>query len=360
MSDTALVEQLATDVFERHCSAEVVTAAEGGWSAELWRALEETGLTRVGVSEESGGAGGGWPEAAAVLRLAARYAAPVPLAETTVLAAWTADAARLEVPAGPLTVAFSGLAVERRGTGWVLRGRASRVPWASEAAAIVALAPSGDARVIAAVPPALCRIERGWNVAREPRDTVTLDGLDLARVPWVETEPTDLRARGALARSIQIAGALDRVLALTTEYVRVRRQFGRALADFQAVQQELALLAGEVAAADGAAQGAVSAAAAIDGPPARAVERCGTDVAVAKIRTGMAATGGARIAHQLHGAIGVTYEHRLHHFTSRLWSWRDEFGGEREWAMRLGRVLAATGGLGTWERLTASREEAVA
>src|SRR5438309_1818790 len=66
-----------------------------------------------------------------------------------------------------------------------------------------------------------------------------------------------LRRRGALARAIGLAGVLERVLELTASYAREREQFGRPLARFQAIQQELALLAGEVAAARAAVDAAV-------------------------------------------------------------------------------------------------------
>jgi acyl-CoA dehydrogenase len=348
MSETALVEQLAADVLERHCSPDAVAAAEDAWPTELWDALEATGLTRVGVSEANGGPGGGWPEAAAVLRVAARYAAPVPIAETTVLGAWALDAAGVEIPAGPLAFASDG-GLELDGFDLVLSGRVPRVGWAHEASAIVVVVRQADRTLVAAIPPGLCRIQRGRNLAREPRDTVTFEGIDLGRVAWGEmAAPFNGHSSGALARAVQIAGALERTLELTTEYVSVRRQFGRAIVEFQAVQQELARLAGEVAAADAAVDGAVKAPGAI------------TEIAAAKIRTGAAAAEGARIAHQLHGAIGVTYEHQLHHLTSRLWAWRDEFGSERDWSIELGRGLAKSGGAGFWAWLISADVEAAA
>ncbi len=64
-------------------------------------------------------------------------------------------------------------------------------------------------------------------------------------------------------------------------------------------------------------------------------------VAAAKVRTGEAAGQAAAIAHQVHGAIGFTAEHRLHHYTGRLRAWRDAFGRESEWAQGLGRHLIA-------------------
>jgi acyl-CoA dehydrogenase len=352
-SDTALVEQLAADVLERHCSPEVVAASEGTWSREVWQALEETGLTRLGLSERNGGAGGGWPEAAAVLRVAARYAAPVPLAETTVLAGWAADEVGLEVPRGLATAARDGLKVEGSGSERAIRGTAPRTPWAREAEHVVAIVPDGDGSIVAVVPRSLCHIAPGHNMAREPRDTVTLD-VRLGRVASARMSGgPGLGSRVGLVRAIQIAGAISRITRLTAEYVAVRRQFGRALAEFQAVQQELALLGAEAAAADAAVAVAVDAVSSSEGVPSLAPMRRLSDVAIAKIRTAEAATESSRLAHQLHGAIGVTYEHQLHHFTSRLWSWRDEGGDARAWAALLGRTVARGGSTALWDLITA-------
>jgi acyl-CoA dehydrogenase len=60
----------------------------------------------------------------------------------------------------------------------------------------------------------------------------------------------------------------------------------------------------------------------------------------------------ARLAHQVHGAIGFTQEYRLHHLTRRCWSWRDEAGTELEWSRVLGAGLVAGGGDALWESLT--------
>jgi alkylation response protein AidB-like acyl-CoA dehydrogenase len=77
------------------------------------------------------------------------------------------------------------------------------------------------------------------------------------------------------------------------------------------------------------------------------------DIAVAKIRAGEAVGIGAGIAHQVHGAIGFTYEHSLHFATRRLWSWRAEFGSESQWAAELGRRVTARGADALWSDLTA-------
>jgi acyl-CoA dehydrogenase len=131
---------------------------------------------------------------------------------------------------------------------------------------------------------------------------------------------------------------------LVQEYANERVQFGRPIGKFQAIQQSLAVLAGEVSCAQSAALAACEAA----GAAPRLF-----DVAVAKITAGQAAGVAANIAHQVHGAIGFTYEHSLHYATRRLWSWRAEFGAESVWAEQLGRQAIASGGREFWSALTA-------
>ena len=152
-----------------------------------------------------------------------------------------------------------------------------------------------------------------------------------------------MQAEGALCRSVQMAGALERTLELSLLYANERIQFGRPIAKFQAIQHMLAQLAGQVAAASAAADAAVEAS-------GRAADEFA--VAVAKSRAGEAAGKGAEIAHQVHGAMGYTREHNLHYLTRRLWSWRDEFGNETLWQSHLGRMVAAQGADALWPRLS--------
>ena len=74
--------------------------------------------------------------------------------------------------------------------------------------------------------------------------------------------------------------------------------------------------------------------------------------AVAKARCGEAAGQVAAVCHQIHGAMGFTQEHPLHFFTRRLWSWRDEFGGEAFWQRRIGALACAAGGDALWATIT--------
>jgi acyl-CoA dehydrogenase len=335
-----IIVDTATRIFQDLCDAKTVnTAEEGTWPQELWQALSESGLPATWVPEEFGGAGATMADGFAVLRVAGHFAAPVPLAET-LLAGWLLARAGIAVPEGPMTLApvhADGRVMV--GADGRLSGRTRQVPFARDAAHIAVLA-SGKAALVATQGLAL---RHGKSLAGEPRDDVTFDGAVPVAVAPLAIDQETLMAVGAAARVQQIAGALDHILDLSVQWSLDRVQFGRQIAKFQAVQHNLATLAGEVAAASAAADAAAEACAA---------DPVLSEVAIAKVRGGEAAGTGAAIAHQVHGAMGFTYEHSLHHSTRRLWAWREEFGNETWWATRLGQMVAAAGADNLWPFVT--------
>jgi acyl-CoA dehydrogenase len=349
---TVLAETV-TRLFADLVTQDVLEAAEqGAWPDELWRAVDEQGIAWALVPESRGGAGGAWPDAYVVIRAAGYHAVPVPLAET-VLGAWLLAESGLEVPPGPLTVApvrrEDQVHLERAGKGSdhriVARGTAARVPWGAAARYVVVVTKDEGRLTVALVPTANIRVTRNQNLAREPRDTLTFEGAAVAaRAPASSRAGDDpVRLYGALLRSAQMAGALERILDEAVKHVSVRVQFGRPLARFQAIQHQLAVLAEQTAAAQAAAARAFQAADRGD---------AGFEIAAAKVRAGEAAGIGASIAHQVHGAIGFTYEHALHFSTRRLWSWRSEFGSEALWAAELGQAAAQRGADALWPYIT--------
>lgn len=322
---------------------------------DLWEELEKANLTTVSIPEEYGGAGGTLGTAADILRVAARYVAPVPLAETTLLAGWALAASQAPVPKGPLTAApvraseFVEVYPDR--DGWRLRGRVHRVPAARGSRRIVMVGWTGQEQVVASVEPGMCEIVPGENLAGEPRDDVLLEDVRLSEEDVVpagrSVSEEALKLRGALTRAVMMAGALERVLEFSVRHASERYQFGRPIGKFQAIQQQLATLAGEVAAAGAAAEAAVAALESATQPVDATFE-----IAAAKVRVGEAAGSAATIAHQIHGAIGFTERHPLHHSTRRLWAWREEFGAENEWAARLGDAVVAGGHEDLWPAIT--------
>jgi acyl-CoA dehydrogenase len=263
----------------------------------------------------------------------------VPLVETDLLAGWLLHAAGITPPAGPLTAVVGALEVD----GDTARGRLSRVPWARAAAGIVVLTPT---RVVLLDPAALT-VTDGTNLAEEPRDAVAVAGpAQVAPVPGGTAQ--EFRLRAALGRALLLAGAARGALDAAVRYAGERVQFGRPIGKLQAVQQQLALAAAEVAAASAASSSAAAAATAegLGAPAARFA------VAAAKARAGEAAGAVARIAHQVHGAMGFTREHDLRLVTTRLWAWRDEDGSEARWQAEIGAQVLAAGRDGLWPLVT--------
>ena len=350
MTDNIIVDT-ATRIFADLCEPATINAAEEGqWPEQLWSALEESGLPLTWVPDALGGAGAEIGDGFAVLRVAGRFAAPVPLAET-LMAGWLLAQAGIEVPAGPMTLApiyeDGNIVIDGDGR---LRGRARDVPFARSASHIAVLASRNGAPVAALVETAGLAIAQSTSLAGEPRDTVSFDGaVAQSTAPAPDLDPAAVVRLGAAVRAQQMAGALEHILDQSVQYSQDRVQFGRPISKFQAVQHNLAQLAGETAAAGAAADAASEAIAqnGISGPIVTA------EVAVAKVRVGEAASTGAAIAHQVHGAIGFTREYSLHHATRRLWAWREEFGNETFWAMRLGRMVAAAGADALWPTITA-------
>jgi acyl-CoA dehydrogenase len=347
---TELLAPTVTRLFTDLVTKESIEAAEQGtWPDKLWRALEEGGLTLPLVAEARGGAGGTWSDAHVVVRAAGKHAAPVPLAET-IVGGWLLGQAGLDVPLGPLTLApvreGDRLSLARTGGRWQVGGTAGRVPWGAAAGHVVVVTEADGRTMVALVAREAGRATADRNLAREPRDTLVFDAAPVvAAAPAAPSvSARTVMVYGAMVRAAQMAGALESLLEQSVRYVSERKQFGRPIGSFQAIQHNLAVLAGHVAAAGIAAEQAF-----------RAADRGEPDfeVAAAKIRAGEAAGVGAGLAHQAHGAIGFTYEHSLHFSTRRLWSWRAEFGSESRWAIELGRRVAAAGADRLWSELTA-------
>lgn len=143
-------------------------------------------------------------------------------------------------------------------------------------------------------------------------------------------------------RDAAMASAATPVLDQSVLYANDRTQFGRPIGKFQAVQTLLAEVGTETA----AGTMAVAAACANAGRPGDWF-----DIAVAKVRAGQMATRVTRHAHQVHGAIGLTQEHSLHHGTRRLWAWRSEYGRAADWALLLGEAALGVGEDALWARL---------
>ncbi len=355
MQDTTLIFDTADRLLREQCSKELVDRAEAGeWPEGLWRTLMDTGLPWAAAPERLGGAALPLADALGLLRLVGTHAAPVPLAETMIATALLGEAEGVgQLPEGPVALVVAAadedISAQADQGGWVLDGAVAVAPFAPVAQALVLAWEDAGGLCLAAVPRTAAGItlEPDRSIAGDPRARVILTGVAVAEtaVARPRTVASLERLEGvlALSRALMMAGAMQSLLDLSVGYAMERSQFGRPIAKFQAVQQQLSVLAGEAAATIRAADA---------GLEALLTDAAVREAGIAKARAGEAAGRGAAIAHQVHGAMGFTYEHRLHHRTRRLWAWRDEYGSEARWQARLGRELCQGGAEALWDAMT--------
>jgi acyl-CoA dehydrogenase len=304
--DTLLLDT-ATRIFADHCDKGLLDAAERGEFPELLFSLIcENGFQGLATAASE------LPlrDSFQVMKVAGRFALPLPLPELLLGNRWLARDDQL--------VAI-GIADE---------SGASNVSWGRRADVVLAVNETGVVRLIGELD-----VNQGRNLAGEPRDQISSDSVENLAL---EEDAYHLLA---LSRVMLMSGALERVLEMSLQYVGEREQFGRPISKFQAIQHHMAVMAAEVAAAVRAADAAVEA---IDG------DRFVMEVAAAKSRVGESVGVVCELAQQVHGAMGFTYEHQLHHFTRRLWAWRDEYGTERYWQRVLGAHVANLGADALW------------
>ena len=320
------------------------------FDAALWSQVQELGLPLLLVPEERGGVGARWDDALAVLHPAGRHAIGLPVAEG-MLAAHLAAGANLDIGEGLAVAApVQNVSIQKSGGGWQFTGTVPSVPWGRHAHALVTVVPFDNRPHVIVLHDKPTQVREGRNLAFEPRDDLHFESCTAQAAPSIAPAATQLYEHCALLRLAQIVGALEGALALSIDYARERKQFGRAIGQFQAVQQQLALFGAEAAAVSCATRAAFRAAAVGDAQ---------FQIAAAKLRANMAIGMATATAHQVHAAIGFTWEHRLRRYTQRLMSWRSEFGNDRYWAERLGAAVAARGAECFWSDLT-TRDDAAA
>jgi acyl-CoA dehydrogenase len=295
MSDA---ESMIGDAVERMLAGAGEGAPADGFDAGTWDTLTQAGVPRLLRPESQGGAGDAFRDASAVLRAFGRHAPAVPLADGLVGQALLARAA-FEVDGGPLRLIVAGPDGAPDPEGEVPDGwhRLAVDPWGETVC--------GE-----------------WRTA----DRRTTAAFRLDDAPAV-------RGLLAVAGAAVLTGAMQRALERSIEWAGVRRQFGRPIGAFQAVQHALAIAAEELAASH----------AALDWAAAALQDGQAMPAAVAKARAAEAAGRVAAVVHQVHGAIGFTAEHPLHRSTRLLWCWRDRWGSEVHWQGVLGREALAAG-----------------
>lgn len=332
--DADLLEMMDS-LFARFTADSVSPLDEMGLDPELWAALTDLGLARLTGSDESGGSGATWQEAAALLSSAAAAAVPTPIAENDLLAGWLVEAVGIGSDYSVRTAAR-------------LDGGVAVAPWARFAESVVLVRAAGAGWEVAELPVDDVEITAGKNLSGEPRDALTVPQAVGEWKAAPESTGEELLLRGALARSAQICGALESIVDLCASHTTQRTQFGRPLARFQAVQHLVADLAAESALARAATDAAVARVSTLGWSH----DTSALSVAVAKSCASHAVSTVVRNAHQVHGAIGTTYEHDLHRYTNPALSWRAEYGSGRAWDGVIARAAMRGGEANVWPLVT--------
>ncbi|MGO4399630.1 acyl-CoA dehydrogenase family protein [Achromobacter sp. PAB15] len=349
-----LLGDAAERLFAQTCTPALLRAAEQGHSiAAAWQACEDAGFADALVPEAQGGAGLDLADALPVVLAAGRHLCPYPIAHTVLARAWLARAGHA-VPKGSIAIAAQGLSMQQdRMTG-------VNVPWVRVADHVLAqadghvwllpvaagcVAPNGvhgslDGEASWAMAAAVrvdgeasggshADVHRTGEASGASRAAVRMHGEESEASCIANREHGDapLDELAAIAYAGLMAGAMDRVLAMTLDYANQRTQFGKAIGRFQAVQQQISVMAEHVWAARMAAQLAFQ---------GRGGQPQALMAALGKARTSQAAPLVADIAHAVHGAIGITAEFDLQCYTRRLRDWRLAGGSESYWHARIG------------------------
>lgn len=295
------------DLLLEVCPPAVVRAA---WSPnpepvrQLWRQLGAVGLLGLLAPEDVGGMGASEIELVLLLQECGRFAVPGPVGEH-IAAAVPALAAAGAPEAVPAITGEAMAAVREPAT--------DRVRWITTADLLVY--PGLDGLRLAArtdfdVDRQLSSVDRSVPSARvTARRTRDLPGADAVL----------FRRRATLAAAAQLLGLADRMIAMATDYVKVRTQFGVPVGSQQSVKHLLAtaLVRLEHARPVVYRAGWVLAAGGADPDPA---------ISFAKLYATRAADRAARAALQCHGAIGYTWEHDLHMWIKRVWTLSTAWG----------------------------------
>ncbi len=302
----ALCEKLCTPADLR-----VSWDSEHGWSEERWRALAELGVTGLTAPGEQGGLGLGLVDLVLVLEEAGRAGLPEPLLDTVavavpLLAGAPSDAAR-DVSAEWLprvTVGECALGVADPVRPLVVAaGTGLHLVWRDGALLAVPAdaAPTRERRSIDGA-------RHLWEL-EEPGAEATV----LAEGEAADALARSAAGRGAVSAAAVLLGVADRLISMAAGYAKERVQFGRAIGSFQAVKHHLA---DALVRLEFARPVVYRAAWSLD----EAELTAGRDASMAKAMASDAASLAARVALQVHGAIGYTWEHDLHLWMKRAWA----------------------------------------
>lgn len=356
-----MTDNIIADSVEKLFSSEVtrehiIRSEKGEFQQKLWELARASGLPEVMTAEKSGGIEADWSTTAPLFMALGYYQVPLPIAETSIASfllsaggTYTASG----ISEGPIALVDEkqSQTIRANSNGTQLSGIANNVNWAQHSSyALIGLQQDFLALVALNQPGVEIRPAQDLSGMACNQVVLTNAKVDATfQCPWPElTSP--VRTCGAVARSAMMVGALEFLLEQSIQYAQDRIQFGKPIGSHQAIQHQLAELAREFSTARVATLSACK-----DMPSVSAStggRQASFSAAVAKIRAGDAATRGTYIAHQVHGAIGFTYEHSLNFATRRLWAWRQDFGTSAWWAQKLGESFLTASAEQFWPAIT--------
>ena len=310
------------------------TGCTDGYGTALWKQFGELGLTGICIPEEQGGLGLGAVEAALVLEEIGRNLTPSPFLTTAVVGAraiaGTAHAERWfpGVLAGETVLALAvdeaprhapeqtALSAVRRGNGFVLSGSKQFVVHGNSADLVLAVARTAgspgerNGLTLFAVPKGAVEVERVTLADSSKAARITFDNVELdadsvvGDVDHGWTRLSSALDAGRAGAAAELVGISAGASTLTVDYLKQRKQFGKLIGEFQALQHRAAHLYGEVEIARAAC---LKAAELIDSGD----EKAELMVAVAKAKAAAVSKLAVQEGVQMHGGIGMTDEHDI-------------------------------------------------
>jgi acyl-CoA dehydrogenase len=300
-----------------------------------WAKVRELGLDAIGVAEESGGSGGTLAHLAVIVDALGEAGIGVPIIEVAT-ARWILGRAGATADSALPIVVFTDQACPSRVV--------PCVPWGRSADRLIVYADDGAPRAYELNDTAVT-ITPDVNLAGEPRDTIDLGDTVSRQLVGAPTAAM-ARTRLGLLWAAALTGAVRGAYRKTRDHVRTREQFGAPLIKIPAVASAVANFKTQLLLAEAAVAGALET---LHGTDEYATVE---PVAAARIVAASSATEAARVAHQLHGAMGITHEDGLHRLTTRLWAWQDAVSSERDWSILLGEAAIDGGEEFVWSQLT--------
>jgi alkylation response protein AidB-like acyl-CoA dehydrogenase len=368
--DQRLFENATTRFLETHYPINRVRALADSattFDLALWRQAAELGWTTLLVPEQAGGgsmSGNGLSDQLIVAFQFGQHAAPGPLLPTNAVAAALGRWGSPAVQAGPLKEILAGDAVAawahtsalgRAGTDHpavaagadgtvVLSGRIAKVESAADARYLLLTADAAGGRTQYLVPldaPGVHLVPlRGVDLTRRFSEVrlhdVTLPESARVGAPGAaEENDDDLLDLVAVIATGEITGAMHRAFGITVEWTANRYSFGRPLNSYQEIKHRMADMQTQLEASEAVAVHAGTALG-TGAPDGRSWASAGM---------AYVARHGPELIQdciQLHGGIGVTYDHDLHIFLRRALLDANLFGSHADFERRLGALLAAT------------------